>query len=81
MSSVQCTLCGSYLDTDFTLSKCTNPLCPSNEPFKYSSCIGIDGLQHVCKPDKDVCKCGVKIKRKKMLRDDWQRSCCYECTY
>ena len=80
--TIQCALCGAYLDdTKGTALKCTNPLCPSNEPFKYTRCIGIDDLQHVCEPDKDVCKCGVKVKRKEMLRDDWQRLSCYECTY
>jgi len=47
----------------------------------YIDCIGIDELHHVCLPESDVCKCGVKVKRKKMLRDDWKKYCCYECTY
>ena len=47
----------------------------------YIDCIGVDELHHVCLPESDVCKCGVKVKRKKMLRDDWQKFCCYQCTY
>ncbi len=51
------------------------------EDERYINCIGIDNLRHVCLPESDICKCGVKVKRKKMLRDDWQRYCCYECCY
>ena len=44
-------------------------------------CIGIDGLKHICYPEKDTTKCGVKIARKKMGKKDWERKGCYECTY
>ena len=44
-------------------------------------CVGIDNKQHVCAPDSDVCKCGVKVKHKKLLRDDYKLYSCYECTY
>ena len=47
----------------------------------YISCIGIDGKQHICYPWEDKCYCGVKIIRKKTLRDDWKRFSCYECTF
>ncbi len=45
------------------------------------SCIGVDNKQHVCKASEKVCKCGVKVKRKKILRDDWKLFSCYECTF
>ena len=49
---------------------------------KYINCIGIDNKIHVCEPDKDVCKCGVKVKRKKILKNDYQLYFwCYECSY
>ncbi len=44
-------------------------------------CIGIDNLQHTCLPHSDVCKCGVPVRRKKLMRDDYQLLSCYECTY
>jgi hypothetical protein len=44
-------------------------------------CIGVDDRKHVCAPDSDICKCGVKVKRKKLLRDDWKKFGCYACTY
>jgi len=45
------------------------------------SCIGIDGKQHVCYSWQEKCYCGVAVLRKKLLRDDWKRLSCYECTY
>ena len=48
----------------------------------YINCIGIDNKIHVCEPDKDVCKCGVKVKRKKILKNDYLLYFwCYECGY
>ena len=44
-------------------------------------CIGVDNRQHECEPHKDTCLCGVKVKRKKPLRDDYKLFSCYECTY
>lgn len=44
-------------------------------------CIGVDNKQHVCQSSGDVCKCGVTVKRKKLLRDDHKLLSCYECTY
>ena len=48
---------------------------------RWISCIGVDNKQHICLPESDTCKCGVKIKRKKMLKNDHQLYSCYECTY
>lgn len=58
-------------------------LCPSNtEENKYIRCIGVDDKIHVCLPDATTCKCGVKIKRKKLFKNDnINRFSCYECTY
>lgn len=47
----------------------------------YISCIGIDGKQHICYPWEDKCYCGEPVLRKKLLRDDYKRPSCYECTY
>lgn len=44
-------------------------------------CIGIDNLQHTCLPHSDVCKCGIPVRRKKLMRDDYQLLSCYECTF
>lgn len=48
---------------------------------RWVRCVGIDNLQHVCVPESDLCMCGVKVKRKKLLRDDYRLNSCYECTY
>ena len=47
----------------------------------FVMCIGMDGRQHFCLPESDVCKCGMKVKRKKFLRNDSHKLGCYECTY
>jgi len=44
-------------------------------------CIGVDNKQHQCEPNKDTCLCGISVKRKKCLRDDYMLSSCYKCTY
>jgi GTPase Era involved in 16S rRNA processing len=51
------------------------------EDGNYIRCIGVDGKQHICEPQKDTCYCGVKVKTKKPQRDDYKRFSCYECTY
>ena len=48
---------------------------------KEIPCVGIDNLQHVCLPWEETCKCGVKVKRKKLLKNDYRLFFCYECTY
>lgn len=47
----------------------------------YIRCVGIDNKQHVCLPNSIVCKCGVKVKRKKLLKNEHKLFSCYECTY
>ena len=47
----------------------------------YLPCIGVDNKIHVCESSKDICKCGIKVKSKKLGRDDYLRYSCYECTY
>ncbi len=44
-------------------------------------CIGVDRKQHVCLPDAQTTKCGVKILRKKLLKNDFKLFSCYPCTY
>lgn len=44
-------------------------------------CVGVDFQQHNCLPHSNICKCGVVVKRKKLMRDDYQLLSCYECTY
>ena len=44
-------------------------------------CVGVDNLQHVCLPWENVCRCGIKVKRKKLLKNDYRLLSCYECTY
>jgi hypothetical protein len=48
----------------------------------YIECIGIDRKVHIREPHKNICKCGMEVKRKKILKNDinmyyW----CYECSY
>jgi hypothetical protein len=46
------------------------------------NCIGIDNKLHTCEPDKDTCKCGIKVKNKKPTKHDFiNKFSCYECTY
>ena len=46
----------------------------------YVDCIGVDNKLHVCQPHLDTCKCGMKVKRKKLVLKDWDKYCsCYEC--
>jgi len=48
----------------------------------YRSCIGVDGLMHVCLPWEKVTKCGIRVRRKKIKDIDYHlRFSCYECTY
>jgi len=44
-------------------------------------CVGADNKQHVRAPESNICKCGMKVKRKNLLRDDHLLFGCYECTY
>lgn len=45
------------------------------------ACVGVDNKQHVCEAHKKECACGVKVKRKKLLKNDHKLFSCYECTY
>ena len=52
------------------------------EKEKYIRCLGVDNKWHVCKPDADKCKCGVKVKTKKIDKmENKHFYSCYECTY
>jgi len=51
------------------------------EPVVSVRCVGVDNKQHVCEPHEDTCICGVKVKRKKLLKYDGLLFSCYECTY
>jgi len=53
----------------------------SDDKSRAIECIGVDNKQHVCLPESDVCICGIVVKRKKLLRDDWMLYSCYECTF
>jgi hypothetical protein len=44
-------------------------------------CIGVDNKRHVCLSDSDTCKCGVKVKRKKLRKNDYKLFSCYACIY
>ena len=52
-----------------------------HEPVVMVLCVGVDYKQHVCEPHKDKCKCGVQVKRKKLLKNDYDLFSCYECTF
>lgn len=48
----------------------------------HINCIGVDEKIHVCEPHSDICKCGVKVRTKKLsLYENVSRFSCYECTY
>jgi len=59
------------------MSEGTEPL----ESDGYVNCIGTDGKIHVCEPQKQVTKCGMKIKSKNLGKTDYDRLSCYSCTY
>ena len=45
-------------------------------------CIGNDRLRHVCNPWNKKTKCGVKVIKKKVTKQDiLNHYGCYECTY
>lgn len=49
----------------------------------YIRCIGVDDKWHVCKPDSNICLCGVLVKTKKDkdVENSKMRYSCYECTF
>jgi hypothetical protein len=48
----------------------------------YIDCVGIDNKLHVCKPYESKTKCGIPIKKKKLIiKDRVGLYSCYECTY
>ena len=47
----------------------------------YISCVGVDNKMHLCKPSEDVCKCNVRVLRKKLLTHDHELYSCCECSY
>jgi hypothetical protein len=50
-----------------------------NDINRLVACIGVDNLQHACYPECDTTFCGVDVKRKKLLRDDWKLYICGNC--
>mgnify|MGYP003586778652 CR=1 FL=1 len=52
-------------------------------PEIWIRCIGVDENFHICHPDSEICKCGIKVKTKKDREVEaiWNRYSCYECTY
>lgn len=52
----------------------------TDEP-RMIECVGVDDKLHVCLPESKVCKCGVSVKRKKLLKNDYKLFSCYTCTY
>ena len=44
-------------------------------------CAGLDYKQHLCLPESDLTKCGVVVRRKKLLKEDNLLFSSYECTY
>ena len=53
--------------------------------MKYIRCLGVDNKWHICRPESDTCKCGVKVKTKKEKEIKALKNkeiyFCYECTY
>jgi hypothetical protein len=55
---------------------------PQMEPeSRMVDCVGVDNRRHVCLPEAEACKCGVAVKRKKPLKNDFKLYSCYACTY
>ena len=52
-----------------------------NLKVTYIRCVGVDGKIHECDPSKDVCRCGIKVLKKRLDRDDYKRFDYYKCTY
>lgn len=53
----------------------------TNKIHELLKCIGTDNKQHICEAHEHKTKCGVEVKRKKLLRDDYKLFSCYECTF
>jgi len=54
----------------------------TNKKKIYINCIGVDDKIHYCEPHKDICVCGVKVRRKKLLSQDYNKYFfCYVCDY
>ena len=48
----------------------------------YINCVGVDDKLHICLPWEDKCKCGIKVKSKRVTFQDWgKKYSCYECDY
>jgi hypothetical protein len=47
----------------------------------YILCIGVDGKLHECLPESSMCKCGMKVKFKKLSSKDYERLSGYGCTF
>lgn len=47
----------------------------------YTDCIGADNKKHICKSHEKETLCGIAIKRKILLKNDYILFSCYECTY
>lgn len=54
-------------------------MCDSENTKRFIRCIGVDNKQHICLPEYDTCECGVRVKRKELLRDDWNLFTCVKC--
>jgi len=48
---------------------------------RYIECVAVDDKQHVCIPESDKTKCGLRVKRKSLLKNDHKLFSCYECTF
>lgn len=59
----------------------TKPLPVRPESAGWVDCVGVDGKKHICQPQDETTKCGLKIARKKLGKTDRNRFSCYDCTY
>ena len=41
-------------------------------PEIWIRCIGVDENFHICHPDSEICKCGIKVKTNEI---GWQQEC------
>jgi hypothetical protein len=48
---------------------------------KLVRCVGSDNKLHICEAHEHKTRCGVEVKRKKLLRNDYKLFSCYECTF
>ena len=57
----------------------TNEVNPASGVERLVRCVGVDKKKHLFFPECNLTYCGIGIKRKKLLRDDYKLFLCSCC--